>query len=187
MLKITNLLAGIFLLFSFLVLSSCGFQAIYSDNRISSESKSYDEELASITVKISRKKLNQDLKNNLEDILNPNKIEIDQKYLIDISLEKSIGGSIITSTGSDGRRKVILTAKYRLRDFHSGELIATGVANAEDDFDVERNRFGNYTAEESIASNLTLVIAQNIRNLLINDIVNSYKIRENPEEKEDQF
>ncbi|MFT6106504.1 MAG: hypothetical protein ACJATL_000736 [Rickettsiales bacterium] len=174
----------ILLLLSVLIIPSCGFHTIYSDNRISSQSKAYNEELASITVKVSRDKINQDLKNNLEDVLNPGNIEIDQKYIINISLNRSTGSSIITSTGSAGRQKVILAAKYRLRDFHSGELIATGDVVADDDFDVENKLFANYSAENAIASNLTLVIARNIRNMLINDIVNSYKVREIPEEKE---
>ncbi|MFT6077462.1 MAG: hypothetical protein ACJA02_000467 [Myxococcota bacterium] len=176
-----------FLLLNILILSSCGFQTIYSNNKISSKSKAYNEELAAITVKVSRKKLNQDLKNNLEKVLNPNNIEVDQKYSIDISLEKTVRTTFINDTGSSGRNKVILIANYKLRDFYTRQLISTGVVNATDDFDVENKRFANYAAEEAIASNLTKVVAHNIRNLLINDIVNSYKIREITEEKESEI
>ncbi len=153
--------------------------AIYnSDNKISSKSHAYNEELASIKIEVSRKKINQDLKNNLENVLNPNNIKIEPRYSINISLDKNIFSTFTTSTGSSGRNKVVMIANYKLKDLVSRELIATGTTTATDDFDVENNRFANYTAEESIASNLTLIIAQNIRNLLINDIVNSYKIRD---------
>ncbi|MFT5703863.1 MAG: hypothetical protein ACJAZX_000206 [Rickettsiales bacterium] len=168
-------LFGVFMLTS---LSSCGFHTIYSDNKISSKSKAYNEELASIKVEISRSKLNQDLKNNLEDILNPNNIQESPKYSINIILNKSITPTFINSFGSSGRNKVTLDANYRLKDLITGLIIATGNATANDDFDVEDKRFANYITEQSIASNLTLIIAQNIRNLLINDIVNNYKVRE---------
>lgn len=173
-------LAITLLLFFF---SSCGFNAIYNDNKISENSKSYNQELASIKVQTIRKKLNQDLKNNLEDILNPDGIEVASKYLINITLNRGTSGTFVTSTGSAGRNKVTLTANYQLTNLESGELIATGSTFATDDFNIGTNRFANYTSEETIASNLTIILAKNIRNLLINDIVNSYKIREFPEVK----
>ena len=167
------------LLIGLLFFSSCGFQTIYgSGNKISANSKAYEEELASIKINIARSKLNQDLKNNLQQVLNPNEIEIQPKYLIKIDLKKSIASTFTTDTGSSGRIKVILDSNYRLFDIESEELIATGKVNAKDDYDLGDNRFANYATEESIASNLTLIVAQNIRNLLIRDIVNSYKIRD---------
>ncbi len=173
-----------YLLIATLILTSCGFQPIYkSGNKISENSKAYSEELASIRVSIPRKKINQDLKNNLEKTLNPDDIQADPKYLIDLILSKTVSSTLTTSTGSSGRNKVTLNVSYRLKDLQSGEIIATGYTSAVDDFDVGLNRFANYSTEESISSNLTLVIAQNIRNLLINDIVNSYKIRELPSPK----
>lgn len=174
--------AKIYFLIILSLFSSCGFHAIYrSDNKISDKSQGYNEELASINVEVTRKKLNQDLKNNLEQVLNPDGIKVDAKYSINISLDKNTVSTFTTYTGSSGRNKVILTANYQLKDLKSGEVIATGTATAKDDFNVEQiNRFANYIAEDNIASNLTLIIAQNIRNLLINDIVNNYKVRDIP-------
>ena len=165
---------------AFILLSSCGFHAIYAtDNKISKNSGEYRQELASIKIEIARNKLNQDLENNLEKTLNPDEIKSDAKYSLSISLNKSLSSTFTTSTGSSGRNKVILTAVYKLKDLNTGEVIAGGTTDAKDDFDVEDKRFANYIAEESIASNLTLIIAQNIRNLLINDIVNNYKTKQN--------
>jgi len=185
-LKIKNKMrAKIYFLIILSLFSSCGFHAIYrSDNKISDKSQGYNEELASINVEVTRKKLNQDLKNNLEQVLNPDGIKVDAKYSINISLDRNTVSTFTTYTGSSGRNKVILTANYQLKDLKSGEVIATGTATAKDDFNVENNvknnRFANYIAEDNIASNLTLIIAQNIRNLLINDIVNNYKVRDIP-------
>lgn len=162
------------LLFSFF---SCGFHPIYkADNKISESNQSYSQELAAIQIKPERKRLNQELRNNLETVLNPDNIKTDPKYLLTITLTKNLVSTFITSTGASGRNQVTLIANYQLKDLSSGEIIASGVVSARDDFDVDTTkRFANYITEDSIASNLTLQIAQNLRNLLINDIVDDFK------------
>jgi hypothetical protein len=167
------------LLTPILFLTACGLSPIYKiDNKISDQSQSYKQELASIRVDMERSKLNWDLKNNLEKILNPDDLKTDARYSISITLRKSLASTFINFTGSSGRNKVILTSSYQLKDLNSGDIIARGAVRAQDDFDVEDKRFANYIAEESIATNLTLIIAKNIRDLLINDIVNNYKSQE---------
>jgi hypothetical protein len=163
----------------FLFLTSCGLHPIYkTDNKISNQSQSYQRELASITVYVTRKKLNQNLKNNLEKVLNPEDIKTDPKYLISITLSRSLSSTFTNFTGSSGRNKVTLIADYELKDLSSGDIIARGVTTAKDDFDVKDKIFANYIAEDVIADNLTLIIARNIRDLLINDIVNNYKSKD---------
>jgi hypothetical protein len=163
----------------FLFLTSCGLHPIYkTNNKISDQSQSYRKELASIMVLVERKKINQDLKNNLEKTLNPEGIKTDPKYSISITLSRSLSSTFTNFTGSSGRNKVILVANYQLKDLNSKEVIATGTTAAKDNFDVEDKSFANYIAEDAIASNLTLIIARNIRDLLINDIVNNYKSKD---------
>ena len=173
-----------FLLFLFLSLASCGLRPIYQiDNKISDKSQAYRQELASIKVDIARKRLNQNLKNNLEKILNPDDIKTDPKYLISVTLKKSLTSTFTNFTGSSGRDKVILTASYKLKDLNSGDVIAGATTTAQDDFDVRDKRFANYAAEDAISENLTLIIAKNIRDLLINDIVNNYKAKDVDKDK----
>ncbi len=154
-----------------LSLCCCGFRPVYQQNQINGNQLEYLEELAAIKVEIARKKLNQDLKSNLEKTLNPNQIKVEARYIITIELTKDISSTFITSTGSSGRNKITLSAKYKLKDIESGELISEGKTEAKEDFDINIDkRFANYTAEEQISSNLTLIIANNIRDLLITDI-----------------
>ena len=160
----------------FFLQASCGFHAVYeAENQISKKSKSYNEELASIKIEVPRSKLYQDLKNNLGNILNPNDVKIDPKYSINVTLKKTISSTFTTSTGSSGRNKITLNADYSLKDLYSGDVIANGNVSASDDFDVGIKRFANYIAEEAITSNLTNIIARNIRNSLIDDIINNYR------------
>jgi hypothetical protein len=166
-----------------LVISSCGFHPIYQiDNKISGQN-TYSEELASIQVQVERGRINQELKNNLDHVLNPNDLKVDAKYLLIVTLEKTLSSTFINVTGSSGRNKVTLTAKYRLKDLKSGEIIASSLTTANDDFNIGDKRFADYIAEEALGSNLTIIIAQNIRNLLINDVVNNYRTKEDIEDK----
>ncbi len=168
-----------FILVQILFLTACGFHPIYkTDNKISDKSQAYSQELASIKVEISRKRLNQDLKNNLEKVLNPDNIKTDPRYLLSINLDRALTSTFTNFTGSSGRNKVILTATYKLKDLISGDIIASATTTAQDDFNVEDKRFANYVAEDAIAENLTFIIAKNIRDLLINDIVNNYKAKD---------
>ncbi len=151
-------------------LNSCGFQVIYKNNPDKTE-LNYEERLASIKILAKRKRIDQKLESNLKEALNPNKIQVDKKYLLDVMLTKSIAGTIINPTGSSGRNKVTLTANYKLIRILDDELISTGNATVKDDFNVDNKRFANYVAQEEIELNLTQLIAQNIRNSLINDLI----------------
>lgn len=156
-----------------LLLSGCGFQPLYktSDNV---GGQNYKQDLASIQIKEERKRINQELRNNLKQVLNPDDLKIDPKYLLTVGVQKGVTATFITSTGSSGRNQVTLTAKYQLKDLTSNKIISSGTTNAIDYYTVNVDqRFANYIAEDSIASNLTLVLAQNIRNLLVIDLSNN--------------
>jgi hypothetical protein len=164
-----------------ILFSACGFQSVYKlDSEISgSGDENYKTELAAIEIKKERKLANQQLRNNLQDVLNPDGIKVDPKYLLSVTLQKSLTSTFTTSIGSSGRNKVILNAKYSLKSLESGDVISIGNATAQDNFDVENKRFANYITQETIEMNLTKIIAQNIRNSLIRDIAQK-DIKQNP-------
>jgi len=170
--KSINLFFGVLLIIILILLSSCGFQSVYKlSNEIPGvENENYKTELAAVDVKKERKYINQQLRNNLQDVLNPDKITVTPKYLLTVNLEKSLTSTFTTSIGSSGRNKVILNATYSLKSLESGDVIAIGNVTAQDDFDVQNKRFANYITQETIEINLTKIIAQNIRNSLIRDI-----------------
>ncbi len=148
---------------------NCGLQPIYNKNT-KKDGTSYEYKLAAVQIVKHRKRIYQKLNNNLEEVLNPNKIEIKKEYLLNIILKEHTSTTFISPTGSSGRNKVILQARYTLKRISDDEIIAKGNTAAKDDFDVEDKRFANYIAEEEIKLNLTRLIAQNIRDSLINDL-----------------
>lgn len=150
--------------------SACGFKSLYNIDESDSNHEKVQNELAAITVKYQRKHLNQEMQNNIEDLLNPDNIKAEPKYLLDITLTKDMMMTFINEVGASGRNKVIMNATYNLKDIKSGDVIATGNLTAQDDFDVEDKRFANYTTQTAIELNLTKIIARNLRNALIIDL-----------------
>jgi LPS-assembly lipoprotein len=164
------IVSSIFLSFFLL---SCGLRPIYQINK----DYSYQQDLAAIKITLERKKINQDLQSNLEKVFNPSAIEVDTKYLLNVTLRKSLSSTFTSYSGSSGRNRVTLVANYKLIDLGSDKIIATGTTSASDDFDVFSKKFANYVAEDYITTNLTLIIADNIRNLLINDMVSNHQTK----------
>jgi hypothetical protein len=153
-----------------LSLCSCGFRVIYRDTKNESE-VSYTKELAAIRIKKDRSKLDQDLKNNLYDILNPDQLKGEPKYFLILSISESITPTFITITGSSGRNKITLTIQYTLKNLKNAETISSGHTSVSDNYNVTDNRYGSVTAENYLRSNLTKIASQNIRNSLVNDFI----------------
>lgn len=156
-------------IFIILFLSACGFQPIYKTD-ISGNETRYESKLAAVEFSGKRKRIYQKLEENLKKVLNPNKINVKKEYILNIETSKRISTAFINPTGSSGRNMVTLRANYTLTRISDDEVIATGDTLAKDHYDIEDRRFANYIAEENIELNLTNLIAQNIRDSLINDL-----------------
>ena len=159
---------------SLLTFFSCGFQVVYKEHD-SAADFNYEQELAAIRVQKTRTKLDQDLKNSLYDLLNPDYLNVEPKYFLNITLKKTTTSTFISSTGASGRNRIFLDVKYELRDLKNAEIIARGSTIMNDNYDVTSNRFATYSADEYVATNLTKSIAKNLRNSLVNDLVEMKK------------
>jgi hypothetical protein len=168
-----------FTIFLLLSLCACGFQVIYRGGEKKSDI-SYVNELAAIRIKKDRVRINQELKNNLYDILNPDYIKVEPKYFLTLEVSETITPTFITITGSSGRNKITLTASYVLKNLATAETISEGHTSVNDNYDVTNNRYGSYTAENYVRSNLTKIAAQNTRNSLVNDFI---ELKQKCEEK----
>lgn len=153
-----------------LSLTSCGFQVIYRDSK-QDHDISYIHELAAIRIQKNRTRIGQELKNNLYDIINPDYTKTEPKYFLVLTITENISPTFITITGSSGRNKITLNAAYVLKDLATAEIISEGHTSVNDNYDVSTNRYGSYTAENYVRSNLTTIAAQNIRNSLVNDFI----------------
>lgn len=160
--------------FLLLALCSCGFQVIYRDHEAGTDI-SYVDELASIVIKKDRTKVSQDLKNSLYDLFNPDHIKASPKYFLIVKVTQTLSSTFTTSTGSSGRNRVNLNIVYELKNLETAQVISRGSTIVSDNYDVTTNRYGTYSAEQYIQTNLSQVAAQNIRNSLVNDFIETRK------------
>ena len=151
---------------------SCGLQVVYKDQNLST---SLSHELAGIRIKKDRTELSQQLRNNLYDILNPDHIKTANKYFLILKLSQSSSSTFITTTGASGRNKITLNVAYELKNSENMQEISNGSIIMSDNYDVTPNRFGTYSAQNYVESNLTKLLAQNIRDSLVNDLVELQK------------
>ena len=158
--------------------SSCGFQVIYKENedgQKSSKHNSYSQELASVRIQKGRTLLSQKLKSSLYDVLNPDYLKEDPKYFLILDIKRQKSSTFITSTGASGRNKLTLTVGYELKNLKNAASISEGKTSVSDNFDVTTNRYGTVEAENYVESNLTKIVAQNIRNSIVNDLIEAKK------------
>ena len=155
-----------------LSLFSCGFNVIYKDDDILASNA---HELALIRIKKDRDHLSQELKNSLYDLLNPDYIKTEPKYFLILKVTKSVFPTFITTTGASGRNRITLDIRYELKNLETSATISSGSTSVNDNYDVSTNRYGTYTADEYVSLNLTKIAAQNIRNSLVNDLIEARK------------
>lgn len=165
-----------------LSLFSCGFQTMYRDEE---SHLSYETDLAAIRIKKNRTKLDQKLKNNLYDALNPDQLNIEAKYFLILDVQEAISPTFITITGASGRNQIMLTVKYQLKNLETAKTIASGSSSANDSYNVTVNRYATFTSEEYLRENLTKLLAQSIRDSLVNDFIEIKK--ECSEKKDDKY
>ena len=151
-----------------LLIFSCDLQVVYKDQNLDS-SLSY--ELATIRIKKERDVLSQQLRSNLYDVFNPDATMASSKYFLILDLNVLTSPTFITTTGASGRNKVTLVVKYKLKNIQNMTEISEGKVEIADNYDVSLNRYGTYVAEEYVKNNLTKLLAQNLRDIILNDLV----------------
>lgn len=156
-------------------LFGCNFQVIYKDQF---DNTSIAHDLASIRIQKNRNQLAQKLKSNLYDVLNPDAIKTEAEFFLELKINTTINQTFTTATGASGRNKVVLNVNYVLKKISNAHIISQGSVEAYDSFDVTSNRYGTYTAEEYVKENLTKIIAQDIRNNIVNDLIENNKNQE---------
>jgi len=155
----------VFFLFLF---TSCGFEVIYKDHTLSN---SLAYQLASIKIEKKRTQLNFELQNSLYSLLNPDKLNIEPKYLLILKTTTNTSSTYITSTGASGRNRITITTSYTLKNLQNNQVLSSGEATASDNYDISSNRFGTTVAEDYIKNNVLKIVSTNLRNSLVNDFV----------------
>jgi hypothetical protein len=159
-----RILFAFFLIFT----TSCGFKAInYVKNDADENMK---DRLASIIIKKSSGTNSQTLRTKIFETFNPANIEKESKYYLEISSSESEGATFVTDTGSTGRINLEIRIRYSLRSLKNNKLISNGVVYDSESYNINNNRYGNYTSKEHAREVVYKVLSEKLRNKIIQDL-----------------
>lgn len=144
-------------LFLFL-LSACGFSPLYRSNQEDGVMETELVEVASIPEYNGYV-----LKQNLINALNPRKKSTVKKYRLEVHLNTPrLSGQSIQGDNFASRKKVALSARYKLIDKETGAVLLSSSTKAIGAFNVFYEPYTTYQAEKKQVEDLVLIVATNI-------------------------
>lgn len=138
--------------------TSCGFKKVYE---ISNEDNLI---LRQIEVKHQNDRLHQVLRQNFEDLLLK---QTGKKYLLEFDIKSTDTDAITGASGNPSRISITVSANFVLKNINSNKVVKKGNVSAYDEYDVDDNRFANYSSNDEIKIELTRILARKIRNQII--------------------
>ena len=138
-----------------LLVSSCGFQMLYSQN--------LKQKLSQIKIVMIQNNLNGFmLKEQISVIINPQQIKSEKKLILEINHHFKSNSIAINSGGSSSRERIYLTVNYTLMEIDSKKILKKGSLSVSDAMEINDNKFSNYTSEKFVEQNLIKSISQEI-------------------------
>lgn len=161
-----------------LFLSACGLSTMYGNTTYGTPNKNVqtippllNQELAKIAIKKDRTQISEQLRNNLYDLFKGTQTKIEPEYFLIINIAKTVTPTYTTLTGVSGRNRIVLVAKYQLKRLRDAYPVGSGSTQVSDNYNVSTTRYANYLTEEVTSNKLTQTVAQNLRNLIVNDLI----------------
>jgi LPS-assembly lipoprotein len=142
-----------------LLLASCGFHPLYAGRR----SSGLDEQLASVKVSPVKDRIGQMLVRSLRDGLNPAGLQVAQRYSLTISLSRSLSDFAIRKDGTASRELYAASVSFTLQDVERNATVLTGVARANDSYDVGENPFTSIVANSDADRKAADAMSQQIQ------------------------
>ena len=140
----------------FFIITSCGYQPIYSKNI------NTNDDLLSISVSNIKNRSGQILKNFLTNQLNPENKRVITKYRLTVEIYESRTDLGYRRDMSATRSDLKNTAKYNLLDVKKGKVIIKNEANAISSFDIVDSVYATNIAEKDARKKNLQVISDNI-------------------------
>jgi hypothetical protein len=146
------------LLLVFLLVTSCGFSPIYSDQNLK-EIKGDVAIYVNGESNILKRELKELLGNKLGGV-DPNKTP---KYNLEIKLSKTIEEFAVTRYSYATRSKVNIYASYKITELENGEVVDAGTVGNSSSFDLSQtSEYSNYIAEQYSEKNNLNILSDEI-------------------------
>ena len=140
----------------FFIITSCGYQPIYSKNI------NTNDDLLSISVSNIKDRSGQILRNFLTNQLNPENKRIITKYRLTVEIYESRTDLGYRRDMSATRSDLKNTAKYNLLDVKKGKVIIENELNSISSFDIVDSVYATNIAEKDARKKNLQVISDNI-------------------------
>ena len=129
-------------------LTACGFQPIYGESS-RQENDRIARYFAATDIRTKSGARGQQLKNALEDQLNPNSIisDIKKHYTLQVEVQVRRDATVIERDGSISRYNVNVSSNYRLRDAN-GRTLKKGVVRRTASYNDVNEHFSSYIGEK---------------------------------------
>ena len=142
------------------VLAGCGFQPLYGHYR----SKTYDASLASIKVAPIPERIGQMLANDLRNSFNPDGIEVQQRYTLQITLTSAYTDLTLRNDGTPSRRQFTAQAHFVLTQIGSKEPPFQGGSQSYYSYDIGEDPFTTVTQDKDALRRAADQLDEDIRN-----------------------
>jgi LPS-assembly lipoprotein len=146
-----------------LLLAACGFHPLYANRR----SSGLDEQLASVKVAPVSDRIGQMLVRSLRDGLNPAGLKVAQRYALTMTLTRSLSDLAIRKDGTASREAFAASAAFTLQDTQQNTTVLSGVARANDSYDVGENPFTSTVASSDADRKAADSMSQQIQRQII--------------------
>ena len=150
-------------LLAFSGLTGCGFRPLYAP---AGSGDAAQPELAAVEVGRIDDRPGQELRNQLVDLLNPGRLEVPQRYRLDVRLEEELNELAVERSGFATRANLRVEASYALYAHGATAPLVRNQARVVSSYNIVDSRFSTLTANETARSRALRQIAYEIRSRL---------------------
>ena len=143
-----------------LLLGACGFQPLYRQDTAGGGTVPL---MAAISVPPPTERLDQLVRSELMDRLNPTGLSAAKRYVLYIKVAEARGAVLVTRNESVSRFNLVEALEYRLTDSDTGRTLTTGTLSSSASYNVLRAEYSNLAAEEDARTRATRDLAELIR------------------------
>lgn len=145
--------------------SGCGFRPLYGTP--SPEATPASSDLAAIEVALIPDRSGQQLRNQLEQMLNPGaETGVTDRYTLAVQLREKVDTFAVERSGFATRATIELTATYALQEDAAGTQVLAGRARAISSYNLLDNDFSTVAGTEDARRRAIQQLAYEIRNRL---------------------
>ena len=145
--------------------SGCGFRPLYGTPKPDATTMSSD--LASIDVALIPDRSGQQLRNELEQLLNPGaKTGVADRYTLAVHLREKLDTFAVERSGFASRATIELTANYSLQEDAGGSQVLAGRARSISSYNLLDNDFSTVAGADDARRRAIQQLAYEIRNRL---------------------